>query len=176
MPARRCRARCPVWYVTWSAAASTSGNESGIGNTCEARASVVSVNPPGPKSGGSCSAQNCLRGLGRTHYRNNLRKIFGQLKDLGLLPGKVWVIPQPDWSQHPAATDYGDKDALHAEIALMNGILAEEAKAVGATYVDLYPLMVDQAKDKQVAKDGLHPSAAAYDAWAEQLSQRPLPQ
>ena len=52
-----------------------------------------------------------------------------------------------------------------------NAILREEVERAGGTYVDLFPLMVQQAQQKMLAGDGLHPSSAAYDAWAEALYQ-----
>lgn len=56
----------------------------------------------------------------------------------------VYALPQPDWSLSRA----------------------------GASYVDIFPLMRDQMRRGMLAPDGLHPSAAAYAAWAEALRDR----
>ena len=50
-----------------------------------------------------------------------------------------------------------------------NSILKEEASGAGATYLDLFPQFVKQAKQGWIAPDGLHPSPQAYAAWAESL-------
>ena len=63
-------------------------------------------------------------------------------------------------------------------IASFNGILRDEADAIGARYVDLFPLMQREARAGMIADDGLHPKAAAYDEWAAELARvlpRPCP-
>ncbi len=40
---------------------------------------------------------------------------------------------------------------------------------MGARWVDLFPTMRREAEAGMIARDGLHPSAAAYDGWAEVL-------
>jgi lysophospholipase L1-like esterase len=100
-------------------------------------------------------------------YRANLKKIFKAIT--AVKPRKVIVLPQPDWSQSPVAEGFGDRDAIRARIEVYNAILSEEAKAAGATWVDLFPQFVEQAKKGLIAPDGLHPSSRAYAAWAEAL-------
>ena len=51
-----------------------------------------------------------------------------------------------------------------------NAALAAEARAKGAEWVDLVPLMQQQAAKGQLASDGLHPSSEAYDEWAAELA------
>jgi lysophospholipase L1-like esterase len=103
-------------------------------------------------------------------YRANLAKIFAALapaRDRGAL---VVVLPQPDWSRSPSAAAFGTPDQIAAQIQEFNRILAEEARSFGARWVDLVPLMEKQASERMVARDGLHPSAVAYGAWAEALA------
>lgn len=110
-------------------------------------------------------ANDIVRGRSPAEYRENLKKIFAAL------PAKaVIAIPQPDWARSPVSKAFGDLDALHARIVQYNQILAEEAKAHGARYLDLFPLMMKQAAEKKIAPDGLHPSAAAHAEWAEALA------
>ncbi len=110
-------------------------------------------------------ANDIVRGRSPEGYRANLKTIFAALS-----AKSVVALPQPDWSRSPVAKGFGDPDALHEKIVLYNRILAEEAKLAGARYVDLFPLMMQQAKAQKVAVDGLHPSAAAHLEWAEALA------
>ena len=112
-------------------------------------------------------ANDIVRGSTLDAYRANVRKILETAKASG---ARVVVIPQPDWSQSPTAASFGTPDALAASIGRFNAALAEEAAKQGAEWVDLVPLMHDQAAKRQLASDGLHPSGEAYDAWAAELS------
>lgn len=100
-------------------------------------------------------------------YRKNLKAIFKAIN--AVKPKRVFVLPQPDWSQSPVAEGFGDRAALRARIEVYNAVLSEEAKTAGASYVDLFPQFVEQAKKGLIAPDGLHPSSRAYAAWAEAL-------
>ncbi len=114
-------------------------------------------------------ANDLVRGRGPDAYRANLKAIFAALKKDGVTPARVWALPQPDWSKSPVAKGFGDPDQLHAQIVRYNAILAEEVRVFGGTWVELFPLMQTQAKQKMLAPDGLHPSAAAHLQWAERL-------
>ena len=69
---------------------------------------------------------------------------------------------------------------IGATIRAFNAILREEAMAHGARFVDLFPLMRRQADAHMLASDGLHPSAEAYEAWADEIARAlatdPLPE
>ena len=112
-------------------------------------------------------ANDIVRGSSIDAYRENVRRILTAAKASG---ARVVVLPQPDWSRSPTAASFGTPEALAASIGRFNVALAEEARAKGAEWVDLVPLMQQQAKSGQVASDGLHPSAEAYDAWAAELA------
>lgn len=112
-------------------------------------------------------ANDIVRGSSIDTYRENVRRILDAAKASG---ARIVVIPQPDWSRSPSAASFGTPEALAASIARFNVALAEEARAKGAEWVDLVPLMAQQAKSGQVASDGLHPSTEAYDAWAAELA------
>ena len=105
-------------------------------------------------------------------YRVNARRILDAVKASG---ARVVVIPQPDWSRSPAAASIGTASALAESITRFNAVLAEEARAKGTEWVDLVPLMQQQAARGDLASDGLHPSAAAYDAWAGELARLVTP-
>lgn len=115
-------------------------------------------------------ANDIVRGSDLEQYRTRVQRIFRALRDAGVDPAGVVALPQPDWSRSPAAKQYGDPTAIHATIAAFNAAMRAEAEAVGARYVDLFPLMHRQALDGRLAADGLHPSAEAYGEWAERLA------
>lgn len=117
-------------------------------------------------------ANDLVRGGGPKEYRARLKQIFARLKAAGLSGSRLLVLPQPDWSQAPIAEAFGDRDALRARIEAYNGILAEETKAAGGVWVDLWPLMVEQGAARLFASDGLHPHQKAYTAWAQALVER----
>lgn len=118
-------------------------------------------------------ANDIVQGHSIEAYRANVRRILDAASATG---ARVVAIPQPDWSRSPSAASFGTREALADAIVRFNGALAEEARAKGAAWVDLVPLMQQQALSGLLASDGLHPSAAAYDAWAAELSRvLPLP-
>ena len=116
-------------------------------------------------------ANDIVAGWNAATYRAHLVTIFAAVRDAGVAPDHVVVVPQPDWSLSPAAAYFGKKADIAARIEAFNAILAEEAAAVGARWVDLFPLMHRQAEAGMIAADDLHPSAAAYDAWGAELSE-----
>jgi len=99
-------------------------------------------------------------------YRARLKEIFARLAKT---KARILVLPQPDWSQAPIAEGFGPRDALRAKIEAYNSVLAEEAKRVGATYVECWPLMKTQGAAGWWSDDGLHPTAKAYTGWATVL-------
>jgi acyl-CoA thioesterase-1 len=119
-------------------------------------------------------ANDLVRGRSLDQYRSQLGRIFEALAAAGVPGDRVVAIPQPDWARSPAARSFGDPEALHATIVAFNEALRAETEARGGRYVDLFPLMMEQARAGRVAGDGLHPDAGAHDAWAEALA-RQLP-
>jgi lysophospholipase L1-like esterase len=85
-------------------------------------------------------------------------------------PRRVVVLPQPDWAQAPASAAFGDPLTLTAQIRSFNAILAEESRRAGFKFVDLFPLMQEQARAARFASDGLHPAAEAHAEWARELA------
>lgn len=112
-------------------------------------------------------ANDIVRGRALDAYRANVRRILDAAKASG---ARVVALPQPDWSRSPSAASFGAQPQLADAIAAFNAALAAEARAKGVEWVDLVPLMQQQAAKGQLASDGLHPSADAYDAWASELA------
>jgi lysophospholipase L1-like esterase len=117
-------------------------------------------------------ANDLVRGGTPERYRSQLRRIFAGLREAGVSPRQIIVLPQPDWSRSPAAAAFGTPSDIAARIRRFNDILREEAQSAGARYVDLFPLMEAEARAGMFARDGLHPSAQAYDQWAAELALR----
>ena len=115
-------------------------------------------------------ANDIVQGRTRDEYREHVRRILAAVKASGAK--RIVTLPQPDWSLSPAAQGFGEPSAIHARIVDANAILRDETLAVGGSFVDLFPLMEAQARARMPAGDGLHPSAAAYDAWAVELARQ----
>jgi len=114
-------------------------------------------------------ANDIVHGTSSAVYREHVHSILAAVTAAGVK--RVVAIPQPDWSTSPVAACFGSPETLHASIVDFNAILKDETRAIGGDYVDLFPLMEQQAGAHMVARDGLHPSAAAYDAWASALAE-----
>ncbi len=115
-------------------------------------------------------ANDLVRGADVAQYRVQLGRIFDAIAASGVPASRVLVIPQPDWAHTPTGQRFGDTETLFARIVAFNDALRTLAVARGARYVDLFPLMREQARAGRVARDGLHPDAQAHDAWAEALA------
>jgi len=114
-------------------------------------------------------ANDLVRGVPEDRYRAQLVRIFRGLADAGVPASAVYALPQPDWSASPTASAFGKPDELRARIERFNAIIKEEAERGGGTYLDIFPLMRDQARNGMVAPDGLHPSREAHAQWAAAL-------
>ncbi|MEX2047839.1 MAG: SGNH/GDSL hydrolase family protein [Chloroflexota bacterium] len=101
-------------------------------------------------------------------YGAQLRRIHSSIRT-DAPAAALYALPQPDWSLAPVATSFGTVTAIAARIARFNVIAREEVELAGGTFVDIFPLMREQAVRGMVAPDGLHPSAAAYAEWAAVL-------
>ena len=120
-------------------------------------------------------ANDLVRGSTDDRYRVQLRRIHEAIRTGGLKAASVYALPQPDWSLSPAGAAFGDPRDAGRAIERFNEIAREEAERWGAGYVDLFPLMRDQARAAMFASDGLHPSAEAHAQWAERLDEILIP-
>jgi lysophospholipase L1-like esterase len=120
-------------------------------------------------------ANDLVRGSSPERYRLQLRRIFAALKLAGVPSTQVVALPQPDWSLSPVAAAFGAPSEIGARIRRFNEVLRDEALSAGARFVDLFPIMEQQAHAGMIADDGLHPSALAYDQWAAELERRKVP-
>lgn len=114
----------------------------------------------------SIGANDLVRGATVTAYEARLHTIFDRLAAAGVPADRVITLPQPDWSNTPTASAFGDPAALHARIDTFNAALARVSAARGARHVAI-TARLDRPADR--APDGLHPSVAAHQAWADNL-------
>lgn len=110
-----------------------------------------------------------VRAVDDERYRAQLRFIHGTVRH-DAPRARRFALPQPDWSLSPAAASFGDVTVVARGIERFNGIAREEVERSGGTYIDLFPLMREQARRGMLAPDGLHPSAEAHAEWAEALA------
>jgi acyl-CoA thioesterase I len=116
-------------------------------------------------------ANDIVAGSSDERYRERLHVIHGRVR-ADAPEVAVYALPQPDWSLSRAGASFGAPAAIASRIERFNTIAREEAERAGATYIDIFPLMREQMHRGMFADDGLHPSAAAYAAWAEALQDR----
>jgi lysophospholipase L1-like esterase len=114
-------------------------------------------------------ANDVVRGSDERRYRAQLGRIHDGLLSAGVAPAAICALPQPDWSLSPASASYGDPAEIARAIEHFNEIAREEAERVGGRYIDIFPLMRDQARRSMLAPDGLHPSTKAHGQWATAL-------
>src|SRR5438132_2883231 len=114
-------------------------------------------------------ANDIVRAVGPDGYRERLARIYAHLR-AHAPRARVVALPQPDWSMSPAAVEFGDVAAIAREIERFNEIARAEGERSGARWIDLFPLMREQARRGMFAADGLHPSASAHAEWARELA------
>jgi len=84
---------------------------------------------------------------------------------------RVIVVSIPDWGVTPFAQESGrDRDRIGVEISEFNTVAQAEAARAGANFVDITPESRRAATDRTlIAGDGLHPSGAMYEEWADMI-------
>ena len=114
-------------------------------------------------------ANDIVQGSSDDRYRLQLRRIHERIRSAAP-DARVVALPQPDWSLAPAGSGFGRADQIAAKIERFNDIALHEAENARAAWVDLFPLMREQARKRMFSADGLHPSADAYAEWARDLA------
>ena len=107
---------------------------------------------------------------GRTaeQYRTSLVRIYDKVAALGLAPGRVVAISIPNWSEVPAAKNFGDKAALRQLTDTFNSIAQREAETRGFTWIDLTAVSTSATGSPGwISSDHLHPGDTQYAAWAD---------
>jgi lysophospholipase L1-like esterase len=111
---------------------------------------------------------NQYRARSADEYRAQFRALLSRSVEFaGGRASRVIVVAIPDWSVTPFAKGR-DRANIAAEIDAFNAINRDEARRLGARYLDVVPISRRaSAESGLVAHDGLHPSAAMYDEWAQ---------
>jgi lysophospholipase L1-like esterase len=117
-------------------------------------------------------ANDLVHGSSPASYRAQVRRIFAGLAAASVAPASIVTLPQPDWSASPNAASFGDPHLVAQRIEAFNAVLREETESAGARYLDIFALMRDLGRRGLVASDGLHPAAAAHQAWAVEIASR----
>lgn len=109
-------------------------------------------------------ANDISNSVSEAEYRKNI----GVVLDAAVASGaRVFVLLQNEWFRAPDGPSYGGTRALRDAY---DAIMIKEAGSRGVTVVDLRPIYKQQADDDEWVDDGIHPTEAAYDAWAEALA------
>ena len=87
-----------------------------------------------------------------------------------LAADRLIAVAIPDYTVTPAGAEFGDPRQRHAAIVAANAVMAEQSRARGIGWVDIFDLSRRAASERSlVASDGLHPSGAQYALWVERI-------
>lgn len=110
---------------------------------------------------------NQYRGRDLRAYRTEVAALLDRaVAFAGGEGGRVVAVSIPDWGVTPFA-EGRDRAEVASEIDAFNAAFRAEAEARGARWVDITPL--SRTQGRLVGPDGLHPTAAAYAAWADRI-------
>lgn len=111
------------------------------------------------------------RGRSVDSFEAGLTRLLQLSKTFATAPSRVVVVSIPDWSVTPfARTDPRGAPAIAREITEFNTVVQEMARSVGAAFVDVTAISRRAAESPELlAADGLHPSAAMYRMWIQEM-------
>ena len=114
---------------------------------------------------------NQYRGRSVGDYRGDFHELLG--RSIALAHGRadrVLVLSIPDWGVTPFCAASGrDPATVGRELDAYNAIAAALCAEHGVAFVDITGSSRSQGGDAaMVVDDGLHPSAAMYELWAQQ--------
>jgi hypothetical protein len=88
-----------------------------------------------------------------------------------LAADRLIAVAIPDYTVTPAGAEFGDPRQRHAAIVAANAVMAEQTRARGIGWVDIFDVSLRARDDRSlVASDGLHPSGAQYSLWVERIA------
>ena len=118
-----------------------------------------------------------LQGPG--HFQANEADLLGQIHSM--LPNAHLSIlgyydPYAPFVNDPTSPLYPIALATAQAVPTINGLLEADAKGVGASYVDLFPLFQgEELADTYIATGNVHPNNAGYDLIANAVASVPEP-
>jgi lysophospholipase L1-like esterase len=84
---------------------------------------------------------------------------------------RVFVVSIPDWGVMPFA-DGRDRPKIAAEIDAFNAVCRQQSAGRSVRFVDITDISRRAATQPSLAaEDGLHPSGAQYQLWAERIAE-----
>lgn len=104
-------------------------------------------------------------GVTADEYRDHVDDVLDAATDSG---ARVIVLAMNEWHRSPEGQGYTTPEA----VAEFDAIMIEEAQNAGAEFVDMRELYKQQADENMWVEDGLHPTAEAYQQWADELATR----
>lgn len=138
--------------------------------TDELEAAVDEADPRGPYGLVSLliGVNDQYRGRSVNEYRERLEPLVDRAVALaGRVGDRVIALSIPDWGVTRFA-DGRDRSAIAAEIDAYNLVKREITDAHGVRFVDVTRISRRLGgRPEMLAEDGLHPSAALYDRWAD---------
>ena len=112
---------------------------------------------------------NQYRGLKQTEYRLDFEQLIRFAQSRVSVPSRILILSIPDYSVTPFGQAKDPRRISH-EIEAYNVINYEIAQHVGCQYCNITPVSRQaNTRPSLVANDDLHPSAAMYRLWAEQV-------
>jgi lysophospholipase L1-like esterase len=109
------------------------------------------------------------RGYGVERFRRSFVALTRTAGAFAKLPARLIVLSIPDWGVTPYAAGR-DRAAISREIDTFNTAARDAAASAGARFLDVTPASRRAAVDPALlAGDGLHPSAAMYQLWVDEL-------
>lgn len=109
-------------------------------------------------------ANDIANGVTEDEYRANVGTVLDAAVESG---ARVYVLLQNEWFRAPQGPNYGGTRELRDAY---DAIMIEEAGSRDVEVLDLRPIYEQQADNDEWVDDGIHPTADAYDAWAEELA------
>ncbi|PWT96492.1 MAG: lysophospholipase [Bacteroidetes bacterium] len=121
-----------------------------------------------------------LIGVNNQYRGRSVEDYASQFEDLckialsfaGNVPSKVYVLSIPDWGLTPFA-EGRDRKLISSQIDAFNDVNKKIAEKYQFNYIDITTSYRRNINDPtSTASDGLHPSAKAYQIWAELLAEK----
>jgi lysophospholipase L1-like esterase len=108
-------------------------------------------------------ANDIVNGVTVDDYRDAVEDVLEAATGSG---ARVIVLAMNEWFRAPGGQGYTTPEVRDEYDAVM----IEEAQEAGAEFVDMRPLYKQQADENLWVEDGIHPTAEAYRAWADELA------
>lgn len=114
---------------------------------------------------------NQYRGRALDEYRGEFAALLERASALAASPTRVFVVSIPDWGVTRFAREQGrDAAQVGAEIDAFNAAAREIATAAGIPFVDVTAASREAGDgEAMLVADGLHPSAAQYALWTDEI-------